>query len=57
MSAEHLWEWLREHRAAVEATEAGAETEAEGEMEAKGETSGSEERESTTNEGTSYRGE
>ena len=49
MYADHLREWLREHRVAEAATEAGTETE--------GETSGSEEMESATKEGTSDRGE
>ena len=49
MRAEHLREWLREHRA----TEAAAEAD----MEAEGETLGTEERESATNEGISEGGE
>ena len=45
MRTEHLWEWLRDHRATEVATEAATEAE--------GETSGPEDRESATKEGTS----
>ena len=48
MCAEHLQEWLREHRA--------TETTAEAETEAEGETSKTEGRESATKEGIEYGG-
>ena len=48
MHSEHLWEWLREHRA----EEAEKLKEKEAKAESEGETLGSEERESEAEEGT-----